>query len=134
MLVAEDEDGGQQRLLQVVSQLLHAAHGLGLLDDDNLVFGHHRIAFGRVDDGRYIIYIAPIHHRLVELFFLIGQYVLLDVVGYQVDVVIFFAHQIVDGAVLLGPKFLQNVVARQFLLCHSLTSRTSGVLRSSFRR
>lgn len=71
--------------------------------DYDLAFGHHRIALGRIDDSGYID-ICTIDYGQVEFLFGVSENVVYNIVGDEVYVIRFLAHEIVDGAVLLGSQ------------------------------
>ena len=73
------------------------------LYDYDLAFGHHRIALGRIDDSGYID-ICTVDYGQVEFLFGVSENVVYNIVGDEVYVIRFLAHEIVDGAVLLGSQ------------------------------
>ena len=117
ILVAKDEHRRRLRLLQVVDQFVHTLQRLCLLDDDDLMFGHHGIALGSRYDATHISILA-IDNHLVESSFLLGEHMLGNIVREAVYVVRLLAHEIVHGSKLPRVNLLDDAVVCDFLLCH----------------
>ena len=119
MLVADDQNGRFQRLLEVKRQFVHVLDVLCLFHHHHLVFGHHGIAFGGIDDSGYI-HVRSVGNGKVELLLTIGQHMIDDIVGYLIDVIAFITHQQIDGRILLSPEAGHDIIKCKFLFCHNL--------------
>lgn len=134
MFITDDQNSRRHGLLQVVDQLIQVLQILRFLYYQNLIFGHHRIAFCTIDDGGDIR-VCTVQNRLVKLLFGIGQYTVHDVIGDAIDIIVFFSHQEIDGSIDFILDVSDNLFVGYFF-CHDskITSQISDALQSSFRR
>ena len=90
--------------MKVVGKLVYIAYVLCFLHYYHLVLGHHGIAFGGIDNCSHV-HICAIYNGEVEFFFGFIQYVVRYIIRDEVDVLRFFAHQVIDGTILPGFQF-----------------------------
>ena len=95
MLVADDEDGGVEWFFEIAVKPVPVFHILRLLDDDDLIFGHHGKAPGHIDHlcSRRI---HAIDDCLVEVALLGGHDIVLYIVRDLVYIIWFLSHQYID--------------------------------------
>ena len=123
VLMAEHKHRRWLGLLKIESKRIYLPFQiLSLLDDNDLSFSHHRIAFGEGKNGTQIR-VLGIDNCLVEFLFALRQHISCETGGKLVNIVRLIAHQIIDRAEVLISNLLKDVFVRYG--CH-LTSRTSG--------
>ena len=127
--VTNHKNSGHQWLLQIIGKFFHFLDVLRFLYNDYLIFRHHGITLGRIDDSCNIR-IRPVQDSLVKLLFFLRKHRLSNIFRYTVNVIRLLSHQIIHR--LIDSVF--QVTGNLFVCCFlsHFTIRISNVSPFSF--